>query len=316
MMRVRVLKNWDNPDITRQSPLGDGVWNGVKFCFKDSEAEYDALLALNYPDRSTQVRCPPRNTGILVQEPFVSLHRDWIIRSQQDYSWFFCHYFPQPGPNFIPSHPAVPWHIGKTYAELVHGHIMVKTDRMSCITSNLRHSAGHKLRYSFVKKLADSIPRIDIYGKGNHYVRDKWDALSPYQYSIAIENSTLPNYWTEKLADCFLSWTVPVYYGCPNIYDYFPKKSIILIDIRDAEGSFAKIREILEEDVWEERIPALKEARELVLNKYQFFPHVSNLLQTVFTDFGTPQIVNVRTYNRPLTQRLANCAEAWYYKYS
>lgn len=311
-MRVRVLKNWDSPDITRQSPKGDGVWEEVTFCFEE-EGEYDSLLVLNYPDRSTTVRCSPKNTGVLVQEPFIPRHRHWILNSPRNYARFFCHYFPQPAPNFIPSHPAVPWHIGKTYSDLVHEPILVKTEHMSCISSNLRYTAGHKLRYSFVQHLADSIHNIDIYGRRINEIKDKWDALSPYQYSIAIENSILPHYWTEKLADCFLSWTIPVYFGCPNIYDYFPQKSIILIDIRDIKGSLAKIRSILEDDEWEERIPALREARDRVLNKYQFFPHVSNLLRTGFTDRGNPQSITVQQYTRPFTRKIMDRAESWYY---
>ena len=35
------------------------------------------------------------------------------------------------------------------------------------------------------------------------------------------------NYFTEKILDCFISKTVPVYCGCVNIGDFFNEKGII-----------------------------------------------------------------------------------------
>ena len=40
-------------------------------------------------------------------------------------------------------------------------------------------------------------------------------------YSVAIESSSEKNYFTEKLIDCLITKTIPVYWGCPNINDYF-----------------------------------------------------------------------------------------------
>jgi len=40
-------------------------------------------------------------------------------------------------------------------------------------------------------------------------------------YSVAIENSSIANYFTEKLIDCLITKTIPVYLGCPNISEYF-----------------------------------------------------------------------------------------------
>jgi len=49
------------------------------------------------------------------------------------------------------------------------------------------------------------------------------------QFSLVIENSREINYFSEKLLDCLLSRTVPVYFGCPNIRDYFDTRGWILI---------------------------------------------------------------------------------------
>lgn len=41
------------------------------------------------------------------------------------------------------------------------------------------------------------------------------------QYSLAIENCASRFYFTEKLLDCFLTNTVPIYWGCRNLGDSF-----------------------------------------------------------------------------------------------
>ena len=63
-------------------------------------------------------------------------------------------------------------------------------------------------------------------------IEDKWAGLAPYKYSLAIENAVTPDYWSEKIADCFLTWTLPIYYGCLNLEDYFPKQSFIRIPFK------------------------------------------------------------------------------------
>jgi hypothetical protein len=46
-------------------------------------------------------------------------------------------------------------------------------------------------------------------------------------FSIAIENAVNTNYFTEKIVDCFLTGTIPIYYGCPNIEQFFNSDGII-----------------------------------------------------------------------------------------
>ena len=46
-------------------------------------------------------------------------------------------------------------------------------------------------------------------------------------YSIVIENSKYSHYFTEKILDCFISGTVPIYWGSPSISRFFNEKGII-----------------------------------------------------------------------------------------
>jgi hypothetical protein len=46
-------------------------------------------------------------------------------------------------------------------------------------------------------------------------------------FSICPENTQEVNYFTEKIMDCFWTKTVPLYWGCPNIGEYFDERGII-----------------------------------------------------------------------------------------
>jgi|688.fasta_scaffold72507_4 hypothetical protein len=62
------------------------------------------------------------------------------------------------------------------------------------------------------------------------------------KYSIIIENSQEKNYFSEKLIDCLLTETIPIYWGCPNIDEYFDKNGFIFIE--DEEDLLIKINNL------------------------------------------------------------------------
>jgi hypothetical protein len=60
------------------------------------------------------------------------------------------------------------------------------------------------------------------------------DALLDYRFSIAIENlSCDDNYFTEKLTDCFLTGTIPIYHGCLNIGEFFDERGILTFNTQE-----------------------------------------------------------------------------------
>ena len=56
------------------------------------------------------------------------------------------------------------------------------------------------------------------------------EKLFDSMFSIAIENTKEENYFSEKIIDCLQSKTIPVYFGCPNIGDYFNTEGMILVE--------------------------------------------------------------------------------------
>lgn len=119
----------------------------------------------------------------------------------------------------------------------------------SLIASAKRSQTGHVLRHRLVEwaALNDSAD-LDVMGGGYKPFGPKSEGLAPYRFSVVIENTRERNYFTEKLIDAILCGTVPIYWGCPNIGDFFDTSAMIICeteaDLRAAvlsvsEGGYA-----------------------------------------------------------------------------
>lgn len=65
-------------------------------------------------------------------------------------------------------------------------------------------------------------------------------------YHLAIENCESRFYFSEKLLDCFLTDTIPIYWGCRNIGEYFDLRGIR--QARTADGLIAACNAASEAD--------------------------------------------------------------------
>lgn len=170
--------------------------------------------------------------------------------------------------------PVLDWWVNKSFDELVLLDPPAKTRMTSAIASSKTLIEGHRKRVEFINRVVQEVPGVDIFGEGRaRELDDKWDGLAPYRFSIAIENTSKSDYWSEKIADCFLSYTVPLYFGATNISNYFPSDSFIWLPIDSPDEALGIIRE-LEAEEWERRLPAITEARERVLGRYSFAAQV------------------------------------------
>jgi len=118
-----------------------------------------------------------------------------------------------------------------------------KPKKLSIIVSNWNcsdKSHNYYWREKLVKDILDTDFNIDIFGKNwsisdsryKGWVKDKVEGLKDYEYSIAIENSCEDYYVSEKLFDCFLNNTVPIYYGCKNVNDFYDSRSFETFDLK------------------------------------------------------------------------------------
>jgi hypothetical protein len=60
-------------------------------------------------------------------------------------------------------------------------------------------------------------------------LNSKNELFAKYQFSIVIENVRETNGITEKLIDCLITKTIPIYYGCPNVTTIFNTDGWIIL---------------------------------------------------------------------------------------
>ena len=105
-----------------------------------------------------------------------------------------------------------------------------KTKNLSIISSNKTSTDGHRLRHEIISKYKDS---MDVYGRNYNPIEFKIDGLKDYRFQVVVENCKRDYWFTEKLIDCFRSGTIPIYWGCPSIGDFFDLDGIITFDSVD-----------------------------------------------------------------------------------
>lgn len=92
----------------------------------------------------------------------------------------------------------------------------------------------------------DKLHKLDRAAKSTGYNPIvKREFLKDYKFSIAFENNSVKNYVTEKIIDAFMAGNIPIYWGCPNIAEYFNPDSFVNVhDYDSIEDAVARVREI------------------------------------------------------------------------
>lgn len=88
---------------------------------------------------------------------------------------------------------------------------------------NFRHRINTPKKF-FTSSLGGPIPSENDFVLG-----DSKYPLFDSQFHVAIENIKMPSLWSEKILDCFRTKTVPIYWGTPDIEDYFDIRGILMV---------------------------------------------------------------------------------------
>lgn len=142
--------------------------------------------------------------------------------------------------------------------------IWEKSKLCSMIFSKKQWNVGHRHRHHIYNSTKDSCD-FDAFGCGvGNRIEYKIDGLKDYMFSIAMENCREPDYFSEKIIDCFLTGTIPIYYGTHTITKFFNKDGILIFTGTD---DIKKIFSYLSEDLYNKTLDAVKENFEIA-HKY------------------------------------------------
>jgi hypothetical protein len=143
---------------------------------------------------------------------------------------------------------------------------VAKDFRLSFVRSSKKDQPGHKLRHELGDLLGRRYP-FEVY-----FPKERIDSKEPLfknvMFHLAIENTRNRNYFSEKLIDCFMSYTLPVYWGCTNIGDHFDADGIIQFQTKE---ELRRILETLTPGDYSRRLKAIQDNYAIAKEKYAFF---------------------------------------------
>lgn len=129
---------------------------------------------------------------------------------------------------------------------------------------------GHQMRHEIIRRENEiKIPKNFLF-KGDRYPMSKAlitkeSVFATPMFAAVIENTCHNGYFTEKITDCMMLKTIPIYWGCSNIEKFYNPESIISFRSVD---EFIQICNNLTPEYYTSRLNVIEENYKKV-NEYQ-----------------------------------------------
>ena len=226
--------------------------NWERECDDYDIAIYTDKLCFSQPINTEKINCawiiePPIING----ENYVN-----IVKNKDNFKYVFS-YIRNIG-NQIDNFVFIPH--GGTWIREDEISLYEKSKLVSSIFSWKNWNSYHRMRFRVYDRLKDD-GRVDFYGSGcEKELEFKSEALKDYMFSIVIENSIESDYFTEKLLDCFLTGTIPIYVGSKTTQDYFDSNGIIYFE---GDEDLPEILNSLSVELYQSKMESIKKNFEI-----------------------------------------------------
>ena len=260
MMKIYVTGYWEDDEsllkTIKKYAFGKSSWKNLEFTAKPN---FDKVVVLNHCN-SNSLNFPPEKAVYFRLEPPGSLN---YLESSESYivpgfmHWPLLHKFPEEN-------------LYKIYKD----HEIKKKRLFSTVTSDLAYMDGHVERLILIHLLDKSISGgFDVYGRKtkNKYfesinaykgeLQNKYEGLLKYQYHLAVENSFINDYFTEKISDPILSECLCFYAGCSNIEEYIDARAFFKISLVNKEEAKDTIIKAIQDNQWKKRLKYIKQQK-------------------------------------------------------
>ncbi len=279
----------------RQFPGRTPHWGECEFVFDQEASRYDWLVVYDdlapvgeerFSSRIERLPCGANNTVLVTAEPSsVKVYGSaftrqfgWVLTSQEP--WALDH------PRTVRSQTGYRWFYGVgrgrllDYDALDAAEMPEKSNAVSTICSSKAQTHTlHARRLAFTRALAAELPDLAWFGRGIRAIDDKAEAIDPYAFHLAVENHIAPHHFTEKLADTFLGFAMPVYHGAPDLADYFPPESFLSLPTLEPTQAAEILRKAMVDARAAKARSALVEARRRVLERYNLFATLAAFIE-------------------------------------
>lgn len=267
-------------DYKYQTPLNDGVWEDLIGTSNLEEA--DIIVIQDNTTIKSQLENYPKEKLIYFSREALD---DYSIKKYPNDKFTHFSYWNNTGYLFTRWIYRRQGYGGTTkdFSQLKSESIAPKTKKLCSILSDKEMCDGHRLRKEFTKKFLEKY-NFDLYGEVKFHNsklqnNDKFSTLKDYKYCLGFDNQdTIDNFFGTQFTDSILAECCPIFWCGTDLSKHFPEDSFIQIDIKK-EGEIERVIELLENDDFEKRIPAIKEAKRLLLEKYNVWPTIKSIVK-------------------------------------
>lgn len=233
----------------------------------------------------------------IYQEPSIILNiSDYLIKNYNKYHTIFTYNedILQKCPNAKKFIPAVSW-ISKDYYSNIN--ISKKQFKISNLagTKLINNSEGHIFRQiihhnqeklknypiTFFRSFHQQ-PHIKDYGNNPFLISDKGShnkelLFDTFQFAIIIENTNQNNCISEKIIDCLITKTIPIYWGAKNINTIFNCKGWILLESTDINELIYKLS-TLSDTYYNNYKDIIEENYNLAIKYVDYYENLNNAI--------------------------------------
>jgi len=209
-------------------------------------------------------------------------HHDWIIQNQHLFSFILT--WSDKVLNNCENAMFLPF--GSTWLKKEqYENQYEKKFQVSHVRGNLLKTYGHTLRFEYHNRSHElKIPYKSWEVAG---IREqietcaiaKCELFGDAQYGVVIENTSRRGYFTEKIMEMFLFKTIPVYWGCSNIGEFFNIDGIITFE--NVDDAIHKINK-LDENYYNNKKLAIEENYSIALQYVNYEQNVLNKITEIF----------------------------------
>ena len=293
-----------DPQMINLSPNNQGIYEDFQFVLEPKPGDtYEAVVCYEKIERPMAIRVKRGNTIFIPGEPetIKSFSTDFINQFNHLLTFRMDLALRFKGSKVMKTNCLTPWRIGldenleranaprtvRSY-DTINTYQPSKAFDLSMVVSNKTGTPLQRTRQKFaqiIQQYLGQTGKFQLFGRGIRDIPDSAIALDNFRFSICMENSELPDYFTEKVVNAFLTDTIPLYWGCTNIKDYFEtfQNPLFLLDPYDMRGSMAKIQFILQnsEALYVANKEALLRDKAKCLNEYHILARVLEFLPEV-----------------------------------
>lgn len=290
---------WGPVNTLRQTHYCSGIAGISNYVSEDPENCDFAIIGMNEKfDKKLESIFPrEKRVMIIMENPSIWKVKNEILNQagivispfQNDY---------HINMRWIRSQPGIPWFYGINFdinSNLEHKPLSSnselsalaskkrshKTKLLSVIMSGKAGLPGYEWRKSLANQLQLIMGRdCEIFGFGHKPVADKAEAIDDFLFSLAIENEDSDYYWTEKLADPLLGFSIPIYSGARKVQEDFPSEILTIPYFMDINKACKQIIRYI--STYSPQMNAgMEQNRSAILYKHNFFYMVPSKLSAI-----------------------------------